>query len=146
TDFSLTKASSFSWMYFIANQFYLHGNKNMKIFMQAFYALEHARSSIKNNLKIPSDIQSYFSIPEPNLRELILLYIERSSSRVTAVTSIAMRDISIYFACHQGGVKFRLEKREAKNISKLSQFLTESKIDVKYLIEDYSSFWKEDQE
>lgn len=144
SDFSLTKASSFSWMYFFANQSYLSGNKSYKQFVIAFYQLESARTAIKNNSKIPAETLAFFAIPEKNLREFLLLYIERSSSRVTAVSSIAMRDLSICFSCYRAGFKFKSEPMVAKDLTCLAKNLSSSKVDVKELIESSLADWKGD--
>jgi len=141
---NLTKASSLNWIYLITcmNMF---GEvfKNEQIY-NAFFNLESAKAHVKLNEKIPSKILSFFSIDEQCLRELLMIYIERSSSRVMSIGSIIIRDIIQNFSCLRAGIGLSyLNNKDITTLNKFACLMQDRNIDVKYIVEDLAENWKE---
>ncbi|HHQ4924896.1 TPA: DUF262 domain-containing protein [Aeromonas veronii] len=135
---SLTKASSLNWFYLFAS-FYENGfsvETRDAAFKKAFFNLELARSYIKLNVKIPFHIIEYFGFDESVLRELMLVYIERSSSRVMSVGSILIRDMIIRISCIRAGLYIGDSDLIEVVISKL-----ECGADPKSVLEDMFDAW-----
>ncbi|EMS1064322.1 DUF262 domain-containing protein [Providencia stuartii] len=139
---NLTKASSLNWMYIICCIKDL--NEDFDFIYKAFINLEVAKTCIKINQKIPVDIIEFFNIPEKNLKELLMIYIERSSSRVMSIGSIIIRDIIQSYACYMSGIQISnlLSDRDNYFLIKIKNSLL-SECDVKSLIESVSESWKE---
>lgn len=134
----LTKASSLNWFYLFASFYEKAPNygKCELAFEKAFFNLELARAHIKLNLKIPVNIINFFGFEESVLRELMLVYIERSSSRVMSVGSLLIRDIVIKIACMRAGLCID-ENNHIENIISL----LESGSDPKTVLEDMFEVW-----
>lgn len=131
--FSLTKASSLSWLYFIAYEKFNGsvGEKFESSVESAFVALESTRGAVKNNE--PHDLEfSFLTIDGSSIRELMLLYIERCSSRVTALSSILIRDfiISVFFSGNGG---------ELQNLSSVDEESLYGFMDSKWAIGETKS-------
>lgn len=140
---NLTKASSLNWIYLIACM-NISGEKfdNNQIY-NAFFNLESAKSHVKINEKIPYEILDFFDIDEQCLRELLMIYIERSSSRVMSIGSIIIRDIIQNFACFRSGINLSyLDKKDYDALDKLSYLMKDKNLDVKYIVENLSENWK----
>ncbi|WP_421217328.1 DUF262 domain-containing protein [Aeromonas enteropelogenes] len=138
---NLTKASSFNWFYLFSSMYAAGINGvvvNSKL-KNAFFSLELARTHIKSNIKIPSEIVSFFGFEESILRELMLVYIERSSSRVMSVGSILIRDIIIRIACVRAG----LDASDTESSVLLGEIIShfESGVDPKHILEDLFENW-----
>ncbi|EGT5738458.1 DUF262 domain-containing protein, partial [Cronobacter dublinensis subsp. dublinensis] len=109
----------------------------------AFIYLETARTCIKTNERFPKAVVDFFGIGQSNLRELMMIYIERSSSRVMSIGSIIIRDIIQNFACYMAAiVPVHLTDVDTNNLEKFADALTHDN-DVKFLIEDMAEIWKE---
>lgn len=109
----------------------------------AFFNLESAKSHVKINEKIPYEILCFFDIDEQCLRELLMIYIERSSSRVMSIGSIIIRDIIQNFACFRAGINLSyLDKKDYDALDELSYLMKDKNLDVKYIVEDLSETWK----
>lgn len=140
---NLTKASSLNWIYLIACM-NISGEEfdNNQIY-NAFFNLESAKSHVKINEKIPCEILGFFDIDEQCLRELLMIYIERSSSRVMSIGSIIIRDIIQNFACFRAGINLSyLDKKDYVALDELSYLMKDKNLDVKYIVEDLSETWK----
>ncbi|CAI1014526.1 Uncharacterized conserved protein [Serratia entomophila] len=140
---NLTKASSLNWIYLIACM-NISGEKfdNNQIY-NAFFNLESAKSHVKINEKIPYEILDFFDIDEQCLRELLMIYIERSSSRVMSIGSIIIRDIIQNFACFRSGINLSyLDKKDYDALDELSYLMKDKNLDVKYIVENLSENWK----
>lgn len=140
---NLTKASSLNWIYLIACM-NISGVKftNNQIY-NAFFNLESAKSHVKINEKIPNEILEFFNIDEKCLRELLMIYIERSSSRVMSIGSIIIRDIIQNFACFRAGISLLyLDKKDRDALDEFASIMEDKNVDVKYIVEDLSENWK----
>ncbi|MBC3228930.1 DUF262 domain-containing protein [Serratia fonticola] len=140
---NLTKASSLNWIYLIACM-NISGEKftNNQIY-NAFFNLESAKSHVKINEKIPNEILEFFNINEKCLRELLMIYIERSSSRVMSIGSIIIRDIIQNFACFRAGISLLyLDKKDRDALDEFASIMEDKNVDVKYIVEDLSENWK----
>ncbi|MGK8933989.1 DUF262 domain-containing protein [Pluralibacter gergoviae] len=140
---NLTKASSLNWIYLIACM-NISGEEfdNNQIY-NAFFNLESAKSHVKINEKIPYEILCFFDIDEQCLRELLMIYIERSSSRVMSIGSIIIRDIIQNFACFRAGINLSyLDKKDYDALDELSYLMKDKNLDVKYIVEGLSETWK----
>lgn len=109
----------------------------------AFFNLESAKSHVKINEKIPAEILDFFDIDEQCLRELLMIYIERSSSRVMSIGSIIIRDIIQNFACFRAGINLSyLDEKDYDALDWFSNLMKDKNLDVKYIVEDLSEDWK----
>jgi hypothetical protein len=143
TDISLTKASSLSWMYFLSNESLLGNDINHRDYYTPFLNLEFARNAIKNNVNISHNVIEAFSLDKSVLRELILIYIERSSARVMSIGSILIRDIIIHLAVHNMvNLKDSLSVDDNNSLKKLAFKLRQPNVDVKQILENLSEQWK----
>ena len=141
---NLTKASSLNWIYLIASMCIFGQDLNNKQIHNAFFNLEAAKAHVKANEKIPSDILLFFNIDEQCLRELLMIYIERSSSRVMSIGSIVIRDIIQNFSCLRAGINLSyLEDKDTHSLDELADLMQDKNIDVKFLVEDLAEDWKE---
>ena len=137
---NLTKASSLNWIYSLAeNKDVLSINQNT--LFNAFFSLERAKHAVKNNEQIPKDIILFFGENETNIKELLLIYIERSSSRVMTTASIIIRDIIINLSFYKAGLKL-LDSEGTLQLEALSNIITSNNSDVKEHIENLSDKWK----
>ncbi|WP_370972793.1 DUF262 domain-containing protein [Enterobacter wuhouensis] len=140
---NLTKASSLNWIYLICCMS-IHGESiDINKLYEAFIYLETARTCIKTNERFPSDVVDFFGVGQSNLRELMMIYIERSSSRVMSIGSIIIRDIIQNFSCYMSGIE--LHYLSSFDSSQLKDFVEKlrNESDVKLLIEDMAERWKE---
>ncbi|MEG5298255.1 DUF262 domain-containing protein [Enterobacter roggenkampii] len=141
---NLTKASSLNWMYLIADMNIHKTQFEVNQVSNAFFNLESAKAHVKINEKIPNSILSFFNIDEQCLRELLMIYIERSSSRVMSIGSIIIRDIIQTFACYKSGICLaHLEEYEQSSLNEFEYLLQDKNVDVKYVVEDLAESWKE---
>ncbi len=141
---NLTRASSLNWIYLIASMCIFGQDLNNKQIYNAFFNLEAAKAHVKANEKIPSDILLFFNIDEQCLRELLMIYIERSSSRVMSIGSIVIRDIIQNFSCLRAGINLSyLEDKDTHSLDELADLMQDKNIDVKFLVEDLAEDWKE---
>lgn len=140
---NLTKASSLNWMYLICCININSENIDFDKLYSAFICLETARTCIKTNERFPEYIVDFFGISQINLRELMMIYIERSSSRVMSIGSIIIRDIIQNFSCYMSGIiPVHLKDADVKCLEDFAEKLRNSS-DVKFLIEDMAEKWKE---
>ncbi len=137
---NLTKASSLNWIYTLSLNYDEISNHIDKAFT-AFLALETAKNAVKNNLAIDENIKNFFNFSETALRELLLIYIERSSSRVMTTTSIIIRDIIINLALFKSKLDI-FDQQEECTLNELSREMEQSTSDVKELIENLAEKWK----
>ena len=141
---NLTKASSLNWIYLITcMNIFGERFKNEQIY-NAFFNLESAKAHVKLNEKIPVEVLSFFNIDEQCLRELLMIYIERSSSRVMSIGSIVIRDIIQNFSCSKAGINLSyLNNKDSYSLDKFSSLMQDRNADVKYIVEDLAENWKE---
>ncbi|MBN1081295.1 DUF262 domain-containing protein [Pseudomonas sp. 1079] len=142
-EINLTKASSFNWLYWLASEVMDGGDIDSDELYRGFAFLEKAKSNVKDNVAIGIDIINFFSFDKNKLRELLLLYIERSSSRVTSQGSILIRDIVLNISLHVSGYANRSlwleEEEELKNIINL---IRDGDGDIKSIIEEAALTWR----
>ncbi|HFV9295414.1 TPA: DUF262 domain-containing protein [Serratia fonticola] len=139
-EINLTKASSLNWIYTLS----LHSDEisdNIDKAFISFLALETAKNAVKSNKVIDDDTKNFFGFSEAALRELLLIYIERSSSRVMTTTSIIIRDIIISLALFKSNLDI-FDNQEKITLNELSQSIEISTSDVKELIENLAEKWK----
>jgi hypothetical protein len=141
-EINLTKASSLNWIYTLAANHHDIA-ENLEESYAAFLALEQAKSAVKNNTIITEDVRRFYNFNEASLRELLLVYIERSSSRVMTTTSIIIRDIIINLSLFVSGVPI-FSDYELIELEKLKQVMQGNSIDVKEYIENLAEKWKVD--
>ncbi|WP_273960874.1 DUF262 domain-containing protein [Enterobacter kobei] len=139
-NINLTKASSLNWIYSLAEYKNILSFNEDKL-MQAFFNLERAKSSVKNNELITEDINVFFGSNEKNLKELLLIYIERSSSRVMTTASIIIRDIIINLSLFKSGIPLP-DWVDVSHLETLSDVIRFDDADVKECIENLSNEWK----
>lgn len=139
-NINLTKASSLNWIYSLAEYKNILSFNEDKL-MQAFFNLERAKSSVKNNELITEDINVFFGSNEKNLKELLLIYIERSSSRVMTTASIIIRDIIINLSLFKSGIPLP-GWVDVSHLETLSDVIRFDDADVKECIENLSNEWK----
>lgn len=139
-NINLTKASSLNWIYSLAEYKNTLSFNEDKL-MQAFFNLERAKSSVKNNELITEDINVFFGSNEKNLKELLLIYIERSSSRVMTTASIIIRDIIINLSLFKSGITLP-DWVDVSHLETLSDVIIFDDADVKECIENLSNEWK----
>ncbi|ETS32571.1 hypothetical protein BB987_15510 [Photorhabdus temperata] len=141
---NLTKASSLNWIYLIScMNIYGEDFENKQIY-NAFFNLESAKAHVKANEKIPSEILSFFNIDEKCLRELLMIYIERSSSRVMSIGSIIIRDIIQNFSCLRAGIGLScLQRKDNNSLNEFVCLMEDKNVNVKFIIEDLAEDWKE---
>lgn len=137
---NLTKASSLNWMYSLSEYKDVFLDDSDKL-MKAFFYLERSKYSVKNNERIPVDIIDFFDSTEVNIRELLLIYIERSSSRVMTTASIIIRDIIINLSLCKAGFSLPNNAEQSK-IDSLAEMMSIQDFDVKEYIENLSNEWK----
>jgi hypothetical protein len=138
---SLTKASSLNWMYLFCCSYLQFGDVDKPELIQAFFALEIARSSVKNNEKIPTWIIEHFKFEESTLRELILIYIERSSSRVMSVGSILARDIIQMISIQFTGFSITISSTDGEMLNDMISELSDGN-EPKKVIEEMLESWR----
>ncbi|WDE13489.1 DUF262 domain-containing protein [Thalassomonas haliotis] len=141
---NLTKASSLNWLVFISRE-HLNGKyseEDADEFEEAFLNLELAKYAVKNNEKIDKDVVDFFEFDEAVLRELILIYIERSSSRVMSVGSIIIRDILLTLSCYRAGIEISLSSDDEELLKETIEDL-EGDVDPKSSIEYIADQWQE---
>ncbi|NKI45984.1 DUF262 domain-containing protein [Pseudomonas fluorescens] len=142
-DINLTKASSFNWLYVLASELIDGGDLGDERFFKGFIYLELAKNKVKNNLQIDKDLAEYFGFDRGALRELLLLYIERSSSRVTSTSSILIRDLVINISLALSGYSNRsLYTAEDEVVASIIESIRNSSDDIKTLIEDTAVKWR----
>ncbi|KGM27372.1 DUF262 domain-containing protein [Photorhabdus luminescens] len=139
-EINLTKASSLNWIYLISDK------KDRLIWckddlFRAFFNLERAKNAVKNNEPVPLEINVFFNSKENNLKELLLIYIERSSSRVMTTASILIRDIIISFSLFKSKIDI-FDADEREDLQQLSDKINAVEFDVKEFIENLSDKWK----
>lgn len=140
---NLTKASSLNWIYLISCMNIYCNSVDVDKLYSAFINLETARTCIKTNERLPYDVVEFFGIGLSNLRELMMIYIERSSSRVMSIGSIIIRDIIQNFSCYMAGIiPVHLTESDTIHLEELVDKLRNDS-DVKLLIEDMAEIWKE---
>lgn len=94
-------------------------------------------------MQIDKDLAKYFGFDRGALRELLLLYIERSSSRVTSTSSILIRDLVINISLALSGYNNRsLYTAEDEVIESIIESIRNSSDDIKTLIEDAAVKWR----
>lgn len=139
---NLTKASSFNWLYFLCE----HSNNLITEYydyMTPLIALETAKSSVKNNSPIPDKIKKFFNFEEKALRELMLLYIERSSSRVMTTASILIRDLIINIAnFRQNPNQLKIDENNIYLLKQICHQLEKHDGDIKEVLETVAENWK----
>jgi hypothetical protein len=139
---TLTKASSLNWFYILCKLYIDDVKPSPSEIETAFFALEVARSAVKNNEIIPNWIISHFDLSESTLRELILIYIERSSSRVMSVGSILSRDITQLISLHNSEVILPIEENTELHLLEIIAKLKEESAEPKMVIEENLVIWK----
>lgn len=140
---NLTKASSLNWIYLICTLRLKSSDLDKDNLYLAFINLETARTCIKTNERIPKDVIDFFNINESNLRELIMIYIERSSSRVMSIGSIIIRDIIQNLSCHMADIELTYLSNKDLNDLKELRTILKKEVDVKHIVENLSENWKE---
>ncbi|MEZ9852216.1 hypothetical protein, partial [Vibrio breoganii] len=108
---------------------------------RSFFALEVGRSAVKSNESIPSWVIEHFSFSEATLRELLLIYIERSSSRVMSIGSILARDLIQLISCSQARIELPLEREDQITLLSVIEELREG-VEPKYVVESKLDYWK----
>ncbi|WP_085320088.1 DUF262 domain-containing protein [Vibrio harveyi] len=138
---SLTKASSLNWIYNFCLLYLEYEDVELDKIARSFFALEVGRSAVKSNESIPSWVIEHFSFSEATLRELLLIYIERSSSRVMSIGSILARDLIQSISCSQARVELPLEREDQITLLSVIEELREG-VEPKYVVESKLDCWK----
>ena len=142
-DANLTKATSFSWMYLLATEFMLGADPEDERLIDAFINLESGKARVVNNYQLlPSSFNDLTKNPSA-IKEMLMLYIERASSRVTSIGSILIRDLIINISLHVEGYSMKsLSKDDQIAFDKLLSSLMLENCDVKYIIENTAESWR----
>lgn len=147
-ELNLTKASTLSWCYALANARVLQNisESDFDMLQKCFLHLELAKSGIRKNKKISSDTILFTGLPENVLREILFLYIERSSSRVMSTGSVLIRDIIINIFCFKSGLQL-VDSSSSEKLSCLASSLGDERaLDVKEAIETFAQEWRSSDE
>lgn len=138
----LTKASSINWIY-IFSQAFLTTNQlpDPEKVSRSFFSLEIARSCVKTNEDIPTWIYEHFQLDEKVLREVLLMYIERSSSRVMSVGSILIRDIIQSLTLFKSDLNSIFLHKERQSLLEIFRQLADGS-DPKQVIEEAAFDWR----
>jgi hypothetical protein len=143
---NLTKASSLNWLFLLSRIAMSNPIEQITPELSvAFMNLETAKFSVKNNMDISDEILDFFDFEENILRELILIYIERSSSRVMSMGSLMVRDIILTISCHKAGVKLPLSNMDRDLLRQILLELeqeTDTHLESKFIIENVSEMWQ----
>lgn len=127
----VTKATVFSWLYFIAHARVNRGDIDKVSFIGAFIDFESTRYAYRNNLVLSNDK------PVGQIRPLFESFNERATSRVMTASSLAIRDliISLFFYVNTENATPLSEKK----INKIKRILeSDDEITIKSLIEEYA--------
>lgn len=127
----VTKATVFSWLYFIAHARVNRGDIDKVSFIGAFIDFESTRYAYRNNLVLSNDK------PIGQIRPLFESFNERATSRVMTASSLAIRDliISLFFYVKTENATPLSEKK----INKIKRILeSDDEITIKSLIEEYA--------
>lgn len=141
-NLNLTKASSMSWLYYISDLNLKKVDYNSNQLEMAFHMLEKPKSAVKVNDSLKNQYCEYFGFSDLVLKELMLIYIERCSSRVTSLGSILIRDLLVSLSCYKAEIFTNGIDSSSKLLLELEGGLNESNVDVKSLIENLSENWK----
>ncbi|MDY1000336.1 DUF262 domain-containing protein [Pantoea agglomerans] len=139
-EINLTKASSLNWIYLIADGIEQLSSSKDSLF-EGFFNLERAKNAVKNNEQIPLEISGFFESEGGSLKELLLIYIERSSSRVMTTTSIIIRDIIINFSIFKSNQNLFIDE-ESNMLQELAKKINSNEYDIKEFVETLSEHWR----
>ena len=138
----LTKASSLNWLYIFSTLFSTeHLNDISEGLIQSFFALEIGRTCVKTNETIPDWVYNHFQFPENVLREILMMYIERSSSRVMSVTSILIRDLIQSISLYRLDISINSYSNEIEDLNIILERLA-ADTDPKQVIEEAAYTWR----
>lgn len=138
---SLTKASSLNWIYNFCLLYLEYGKFDLSVLSHSFFALETGRSAVKSNEAIPIWVVQHFGFSESTLRELLLIYIERSSSRVMSIGSILVRDLIQSISLYQAGVDLPVDDSDNVILQEVINDL-KNEFEPKSVIEGKLEYWK----
>ncbi|HAV1236086.1 TPA: DUF262 domain-containing protein [Salmonella enterica] len=94
----ITKASIFSWLFFISMIYLEEGNTDTKNdIIKSFINFEVNRYNYKNNLSM-MDSFSLKILPQEQLKNIYLLFNERASSRVMTSGSLLIREACLFIS------------------------------------------------
>lgn len=142
-EINLTKASSFNWLYWLASEAMSEGAIDSDELYHGFASLEKAKSNVKDNVAFGVEIVDFFPFDKKKLRELLLLYIERSSSRVTSQGSILIRDIILNISLKVSGYEnSSLHLEEDEKIENIIGSIRDGDSDIKSIIEESALTWR----
>ena len=139
---ALTKASSLNWFYLLCTLRVEKVNVVYADFEKPFFALEVARTAVKNNEYIPPWVIQHFGFSESVLREFILIYIERSSSRVMSTGSILARDITQLISLKRHNVDLPINQTESIYLDNIIKELEQEDAEAKLIIENSLDNWR----
>lgn len=147
-EYNLTKASTLSWLYLTSSSFLLGRiqESDFSSLNKAFFHLENSKAAIRKNERISQESLSFLGLSESIVKEILFLYIERSSSRVMSTGSVLIRDIIINIFCS----KTTIDLLETDDINRLTtlikQLSQEEKADTKSIIETCANDWRSHDE
>jgi hypothetical protein len=139
---ALTKASSLNWFYLLSTLKIEDVNVVSSDFEKPFFALEVARAAVKNNEVIPQWAIQHFGFSESVLREFILIYIERSSSRVMSIGSVLARDITQLISLKRHNIDLPINQTESSHLDKIIEALEQDDAEAKLIIENSLDNWR----
>ena len=140
-EVSLTKASSLNWIYILCAIFLVNGRCDFSVISKAFFALEISKAAVKQNLDVPTWILEYFGFTASTLRELMLIYIERSSSRVMSLGSILIRDLIQVISLSKINIKSPISPNDTELLDNIISSLNYES-EPKSVIEDKIEHWR----
>ncbi|MGS4881859.1 DUF262 domain-containing protein [Photobacterium damselae] len=88
----ITKATFFSWLFFISNEYRGNSSFNKEDLINAFFKFEISRYKYKKNDKFDVDL---FEFDIYAIENVFSIFNERASSRVMTASSLVIRDVSI---------------------------------------------------
>ena len=138
----LTKASSLNWVYLFCTLYINDCNTKFKVLGNAFFALEVARAAVKANAKLPKWVIEHFGFSENVLRELLLVYIERSSSRVMSIGSILARDMLQNISMVRAGIDLAISSNDKVILESIINSLSNDEAKPKQTIEENVELWR----
>ena len=142
-DIHVTKASINTWLYFIASQKLTASIFSEREFSEIFVKFETDRAYFRRFSKPPS---RGLKLTDETLGELFSIFGVRSTSRVTTISSLIIRDIiiSLFFYLYYPASIRKLEPEKAKAVRKLIILLSDDEKPTAAVLEEFAddSIWE----
>lgn len=140
---NLTKATAFSWLYVLTTEFMEDVDPENEKILNAFINLEDSKARVVNNNQVNNSKFKLLINNASGIKEMLLLYIERASSRVTSIGSLLIRDLIINLSLYVEGYNAKSLSVEDKLIlEKLVSDLSSVDCDVKFTLENAAEYWR----